>query len=68
MRTVKDRDEQTLAIAGALGIFVGVLVVVGLVAWGVQSLTHALDGHEGLIAWPAVALAGMVAFLPLSSR
>ena len=61
MRTQEDRDEQTVVIATALGIFTLILAAVGAVAWWLQSLTHGLDGHEQAILGPAVLVAGTVA-------
>ena len=61
MRTQQDRDEQTVVIATALGIFTLILVAVGAVAWWLQSLTHGLDGHEQPILGSAVLVAGAVA-------
>jgi hypothetical protein len=61
VRTQQDRDEQTVVIAMALGLVVAILLAVGLLAWGAQSLTHRLDGHEDLIVWAAALLAGIVA-------
>jgi hypothetical protein len=60
VRTPQDRDEQTVVIATAVGLFTGILLAVELVAWWVQSLTHGLDGHEAPIVWAAVLLAGVV--------
>ena len=70
MRTQEDRDEQTVVIATALGIFTLIMAAVGVVAWWLQSLTHGLDGHEGAILGPAVVLAGVVAgrYLTRSTR
>jgi hypothetical protein len=61
VRTQQDRDEQTVVIATALGLFTGVFVAVGVVASWVQSVTHGLDGHEQLVVWTAVLLAGVAA-------
>ena len=61
MRTQRDRDEQTVVIAAAVGIFTLILLAVGVVASWVQSLTHRLDGHEEPIVWAGVLLAGVVA-------
>ena len=61
MRTQRDRDEQTVVIATALGLFTGVLVAVGLIASCVQWVTHGLGGHAAPVVWPAVLLAGIAA-------
>ena len=61
MRPQQDRDEQTVVIGTALGIFTLIIAAVGVVVWWLQSLTHRLDGHEEAIIWPAVLLAGIVA-------
>jgi hypothetical protein len=61
VRTQQEREDQTVVIATALGIFMGILLTVGLVAWWLQSLTHGLDGHEDVVVWPSVVLAGIVA-------
>lgn len=65
MRTQGQRDEQTVAIATALGLFVVILIAVGLVLWVVYSVSDVLDGRTGEIFTTAAALAGILAMLNL---
>jgi len=67
VRTRQESEDQAVAIATALGIFAGILAAVGLVAWGIQTVTHGLDGHGDVIAWTAVLLAGVVACAHLAT-
>jgi hypothetical protein len=70
VRAQQDREEQAVVIATALGIFTGILLAVGLLAWWVQSLTHGLDGHDDVIGWTAVLVAAVAAgsYVARSSR
>ena len=71
MRAVRDqqeRDEQTVAIGTALGIFALVLTGVGLFAWFLHAFSDVLDGQEGVITGTAVVVAGIAACAYLMSQ
>lgn len=65
VRTPEQRDEQTVAITTALGLFVVTLIVVGLVAWVLDSVTGLVDGHYESVSAIALVLAGTVAVINL---
>ena len=59
MRDRQTREEQTVLIGAALGVFAVVLAVEGLVLW----LLHSAFG-TGVLAW-AVVIAGALAIVHL---
>ena len=57
MRTQRDRDEQTLAIGTALGVFAVVLGAMLLVVWLSHAVSGADDHADALIGTAALVLA-----------
>ncbi len=66
MRTQQEREEQSAAIASALGLFAIIVMAVGLVTWGLLLVSDVVDGREEAVMGTAILVAGIVAFTKLA--
>lgn len=65
MRSQQSRDEKTVAIASALGIFVLVLAVGAALLWATTSTLNVSDGSSSPLFILLVAASAMVAIVYL---
>ncbi len=65
MRTQEEREEQTLIIATALGLFVLVVVITFGVLAILSSVVDVSDGLAGTVLTVATLAAGTLAFIKL---
>ncbi len=66
MRTRRARDEQTIAIGAALGVFAVVVTAEVLGLWLLHSAFGVAAGHwDAVLGWVGVAVAGVLAIAHL---
>lgn len=65
MRTQRDREEQTVAIGTALGVFVAIMAAAVLGLWLANSMFDISDGQTDAILGVAVLIAGTLAIASL---
>jgi riboflavin transporter FmnP len=66
VRSQEDRDEQTVAIGSALGVFAIVMLAAILGLWLVYATVESADKHIDALSRGAIVLAGTVAILNLA--